>query len=84
MDFNYEIIKELCIVKEYPRKNMKKEINIVKWGKDIPKIDIRYWMYDENGSKRPGKGLSISEEELIILLDNGEEYLGYLGTQTNH
>lgn len=42
----------------------KKELNIVQWGDNIAKYDIRAWNADHT---RSGKGITLSAEELNAL-----------------
>lgn len=42
-------------------KGWNKEFNIVKWGENEPKIDIREWNDDHT---RMGKGITLTMEEL--------------------
>ena len=64
-DFNYEIIKECGVLSENT-KGWQTELNIVKWGENDPKFDIRAW--SPNHTKM-GKGISLTANELSVLRD---------------
>lgn len=38
-----------------------------------PKIDIRNWSVDDEGNKRMGKGITLSNEEAMVLRDTLED-----------
>ena len=42
------------------------ELNLVKWGDNEPKYDLRRWNGDRS---KMSKGLTLSKEELLILQD---------------
>lgn len=42
------------------------ELNLVKWGENEPKYDLRRWNEDRS---RMTKGATLSKEELLILRD---------------
>lgn len=49
-----------------------KELNLIKWGDNAPKYDLRSWNEDRS---KMGKGITLSKEELMIL----KEELGGIG-----
>ena len=51
-----------------------KEINLVSWYGKEPKYDIRGWS-EEQGCRKPGLGISLSEEEFRELISIGEDLL---------
>ena len=58
-------ILETCI--EFPEtRGSHLELNLVKWGDNEPKYDLRRW--NEDRSKMT-KGVTLSKEELLILQD---------------
>ena len=61
---NYEIIKELGVLEEYPS-GWRKEINYIKWFDNVPKIDIRSWA---PGREESGKGVTLSIKEIQELV----------------
>ena len=69
-DFSYEIKKEFGKLGE----NSKKELNIVSWNEKEPKIDIREW-YEQDGVKKCGKGVSLTNDEAKELVNLLSEYL---------
>lgn len=62
---SFTIVDEFGVLSESP-KGWTKELNLVSWeGKD-PKYDIRDWAPDR---ERPGKGVTLTEEEFKALKD---------------
>ena len=62
-DIKYEITKHLGVLSE-SAKGWTKEINLVSWNGREPKYDIREWAPER---ERMGKGVTLSEEEVIQL-----------------
>ena len=60
----YEIIQTIGVLSESG--TWKKELNIVQWGDNIAKYDIRAWNADHT---KAGKGITLSVEELKSLRD---------------
>lgn len=60
----YEIIQTIGVLSESGI--WKKELNIVQWGDNIAKYDIRTWNADHT---KAGKGVTLSVEELKSLRD---------------
>ena len=58
----FEIIEEIATLSESGK--WKKQLNIVQWGDNIAKYDIRSWNEDKTKS---GKGITLSVEELRAL-----------------
>lgn len=58
MAVNYEIVKKFGVLSENGK--YKKEVNLVSWNDGEPKMDIRIWL----PSGKPGKGISLSNEEV--------------------
>ena len=56
---NYDIQKNYGVVRTND-KGATLEVNLVSWFGKTPKVDIRYW---DHKTGKPGKGLSITEEE---------------------
>lgn len=48
------------------------EINLVSWNGREPKYDIRKWNEDHS---RSGKGLTLSEDEIVIMFQNYKDVL---------
>lgn len=70
MAIKYEIEKHVAVISE-KNNGWKKELNVIKWGENPSKFDIREW--DENHEKM-GKGVTFTEEELKTLKDKLDEY----------
>ncbi len=64
-EFKFSIEKNIGVISEN-NKGWKKELNIVKWGDNPPKYDIREWNPDHT---RMSKGVTFLEEELVELRD---------------
>ncbi len=60
---NYEIIKTLGVLST-SAKGWTKELNLISWNENAPKYDLRTWSPDH---KKMGKGITLSEEELLKL-----------------
>ena len=58
----YEIVDEVAILSENGK--WKKQLNIVQWGDNIAKYDIRSWNEDKTKSS---KGITLSIEEIRAL-----------------
>lgn len=57
-----------------------KEVNLVVYGDAEPKYDIRNWTVNVDGTRRMGKGITLSRDEMNelkkVLEDMGEELKG--------
>ena len=70
----YELEKILCTFGE--SKGYEKRLCLMKWKADEPaKLDIRTWKPDGNGGHKPGKGLTLSDHEALLLDGALAEYL---------
>ena len=61
----YDIIETLGSISENA-KGWSKELNRISWNDRAPKYDLRDWAPEH---EKMGKGLTLSEEELIALRD---------------
>ena len=66
-DFNYEIKREIAVLGKY--ENETKEINYISYNGRDPKVDIRKWTIQPDGSKRMGKGITLSLKETQALYE---------------
>ena len=67
MGYDFKKIKECGLLSESGAH--RKEVNIISWNNQKPKLDIRVWLPGE----RPGKGVSLDKSEMTKLkelLDN--------------
>jgi len=62
-DIKYEITKHIGLLSE-STKGWTKELNLVSWNNREPKYDIREWSPEH---EKMGKGVTLSDEEAIIL-----------------
>lgn len=70
-EFKYEITEELAVLSN--KNGFSKEINMISYNGAKPKIDIRNWSVDDEGNKRMGKGITLSNEEAMVLRDTLED-----------
>lgn len=66
-----EIIEPIAVLSKN-EKGYTKEINLVSWNGAEPKFDIRNW---HPGREKSGKGITLTKDEIINLLDAMEEVL---------
>jgi len=64
-DIKYEIKENLGTISE-SSKGWVKELNLISWNEKEAKYDIRDW---DSEHKKMGKGITLSNEELIKLRD---------------
>ena len=64
-DFKYEIKKEIAVLSEYQDET--KEINYISYNDREPKLDIRKWTKQPDGTKKMGKGITLSLQETQTL-----------------
>lgn len=73
--FEYEIRQKIACLSE-EKGGWTKEINLVSWGNNEAKYDIRAWSTDHT---KMGKGITLSEEELVMLKSVLDELLSEHG-----
>lgn len=68
-NFSYEVIKNCGIISDTAKQT--KELNIIQYGDNEPKYDLRIWVKtpEEETGKKMGKGLTLNEEEIVMLRD---------------
>ena len=62
-DFTFEILAEIGVISERS-KGWRKELNLVSFNGNAPKYDLREWAPNH---EKMGKGVTLTEEELIAL-----------------
>ena len=62
-DFHFEIKKHIGVLSASP-KGWNLELNLVQWGENKPKYDLRSWDKDH---QKMGKGITLTDEELQML-----------------
>ena len=70
-DFAFEIKKHLGVIAEYSN-GYKKEVNIISWNGNDPKIDIRDW---DSEHAKMSRGITLHKEEAEKLLEILKEKL---------
>ena len=72
-NFSVQIVEPIKVLNSWKgkfdggRENFK-ELNMVSWNNRPAQLDLRNWYIDENGNKKAGKGVSLSENEAIELM----------------
>ena len=64
-EFKYEVKKELAVLSEYNEET--KELNYISYNEATPKLDIRKWTKQPDGTKKMGKGITLSLQEAQTL-----------------
>lgn len=63
--FDYEIIKTFVTLSRSGR--VSKQLNLVSYDGNRPKYDLRNWKTEADGTKKPLKGLTLTDEETEVL-----------------
>ena len=63
--FDYRVVKHLATLSMYGITT--KEINLISFRGSKPKYDIRSW-YEEGNTKKMGKGITLSSDEMSLLV----------------
>lgn len=66
-DFRYEIKQRIAVLGQYQDET--KEVNYISYNGREPKVDIRKWTAQPDGSKRMGKGITLSLKETQALYE---------------
>lgn len=61
-DFQFEITKHIADLSK--KKDWTMELNVVRWGENAPKFDVRSWSSDH---KKMGKGITLTKDEALAL-----------------
>lgn len=72
-EFNFDITEEIGEISKND-KGYSKEVNLISYNGAKPKIDIRNWSTDEDDNKKMGKGITLTEDEAIKLMEILNEY----------
>ena len=63
----FKVVQQMAMISEWVNESKGihnfKELNKVSWNNRQPVVDIRNWFLDEQGQKRPGKGISFNDNE---------------------
>lgn len=64
MEFEFEVVEHIGIVAEHGN-GYQKQLNLVSFGGNEPKYDLRTWgKADEEGKRKMMKGITMTKEEL--------------------
>ena len=61
-ELHFEVVEEIATLSE--NGNWQKQLNIVQWGDNIAKYDIRPWNASHT---KAGKGITLTLQELVAL-----------------
>ena len=73
-EIRYEIINELGVIPA-EKGSMRLELNRISWNGNEPKYDLRRWSPNRD---KMGKGVTMSERELIALYELLKEEVAFL------
>lgn len=73
--FDFKIERSIAEISNTGRNA--KQLNLVSWNGAPAKLDLRVWRTDEEPAK-PGKGVTLNEEEAQTLVDALTDYLSGL------
>ena len=73
-EIKYEIINELGVIPA-EKGSMRLELNRISWNGNEPKYDLRRWSPNRD---KMGKGVTMSERELIALYELLKEEVSFL------
>ena len=73
-EIRYEIINELGVIPA-EKGSMRLELNRISWNGNEPKYDLRRWSPNR---EKMGKGVTMSERELIALYELLKEEVAFL------
>ena len=66
-EMKYEIVQELGVIKESG--NWATKVCLVSWNGKPAKVDIRAWNETPDAKYKVGKGITLSDEEAIRLIE---------------
>lgn len=66
-EFNYQIVKQLAVLKE--SKGYTLEVNVIDYGRNANKYDIRRWDRRNEEAPKMLKGITLTKEEFELLQD---------------
>lgn len=69
----YKVIKVLAELSSTTRS--KKQLALISWNGNPAKLDLRTWSKSEDGELRPGKGITLTDEEAETLAETLGDYL---------
>ena len=73
-DFKYEVKEVIGVISE--GKSSKKELRLISWNDKPAKYDIRDWWIDKDGNEKMGKGITLTAEELVNIVELAKEIKG--------
>ena len=66
---------EMEIIETLAEIGGKKKLRRVAWNKREPKLDLRAWHEGDDGNEKPGKGLTLTDDEGRALMEALQAYL---------
>ena len=73
MIVDYDLVETIGQIGE-ATKGTTKELSVISWNNRPAKLDLRAWHEQEDKSKKPGKGITLTDEEAKDLLDLLQKY----------
>ena len=62
-DFSYEVTERLAIISQSTDGKYTLELNRINYNGRPAKLDLRRWSYEEDGSAKMHKGITLSDKE---------------------
>ena len=62
-DFSYEVTERIAVISRSADGKNTLELNRISYSGRPAKLDLRRWSYEEDGSAKMHKGITISDEE---------------------
>lgn len=63
-DLKFEIKRKIAVLSESEHGNFTKEVNLLSWNGAPPQLDIRMWRRQQDGTKKPLKGITLGSSEV--------------------
>ena len=73
MAVDYEVVEDFGQIGEAKGGTMR-SLCLISWNKRPAKLDLRAWHEQEDKSKKPGKGITLTDEEAKDLLGLLQKY----------
>lgn len=73
-EFKYDVIEKISTFERNGGYNL--ELRYISWNGNEPKYDLRTWKQNDDGTEKCGKGITLTEEELMHLGESITRYFG--------